>query len=130
MLRQAVIQKLKLIPLLHSRIYQAYTAPHNAPKPYATVKFATQRGSTVISYAAFQPIEVRIYNDITSFDGLDAIESDVISALNGVEISDASTGERYRLEWVSGSMDFVDEERGMIGRLIIFEAAVLFERKN
>jgi len=128
MLRRAVIQHLKAnVPSFGGQVYQGFLAPHNVQPPYATVKTPTGRGSPMISYAGTQPIEVRIYNDQSSFVGLELLERAVIEALNGQEIVDQDDGEHYFLEWVPGGGDFVDEEKKLIGRLVMFEAALLFE---
>lgn len=127
MLRRAVIQRLRShVAALGDRVYQAFLAPANADRPYATVKLPTQRGSPAITFAGTQPVEVRIYDDRASFVGLDELERAVIAALHGAEAEDA--GEVYRLDWVPGGGDFVDEEHDLIGRLVVFEAAALQER--
>jgi len=131
MLRRAVIERLRgQVSTLGGRAYQAFVAPPNAAKPYVTVKVPGARGSAAITYAGTQPVEVRLYDDPASFVALDALEAAVITALHGVEVEDsheASPG-RYRLDWVPGGGDFVDEELSLIGRLVTFEAAILNER--
>ena len=114
------------VAALGGRVYQAFLAPPDVARPYATVKLVTQRGSPSISFAATQPVEVRIYADRASFVELDTLEQAVIGALHGAEIQDA--GETYRLDWVPGGGDFVDDEHDLIGRLVMFEAAALNER--
>lgn len=129
MLRRAVIQRLRdQVSGFGGRVYQAFLAPPDAGRPYATVKLPTQRGSPVIAFAGTQPVEVRIYDDRASFVSPDTLEQAVIAALTGAEVEDA--GETYRLDWAPGGGDFVDEEHGLIGRLVVFEAAVLHERGN
>lgn len=131
LLRRAVIQHLKAqVSALGGRVYQAFLAPPGTARPYATVKAATSRGSIVISYAGTQTIEVRLYDDPASAVALDQIEVAVISALHGIEIQDAAESPpgTYRLDWVPGGGDFHDDEMGLIGRLMVFEAALLFER--
>ena len=129
MLRRAVIKHLmNVIPSLGGRVYQAFLAPPNAERPYATVKISAPRGSPSISYAGDQPVEVRIYDEPASFIVLDNIETAVIDALHGVDIADLDTGEKYHLRWrPDGGIDYDDEERKLICRLIFFEAALLIE---
>lgn len=129
MLRKAVINHLIANATgLGGRVYQAFLAPSGVVKPYATVKLATSRGSPGISYAGDQPVEVRIYDDQASFVPMDELEIEVIKALNGIDIVDPDGGERYCLQWdPNGGTDFVDEEKKLIGRLITFEGALLFE---
>lgn len=128
MLRRAVIQKLKTsVPALGGRVYQAFLAPANVKPPYATVKLATPRGSPNISYAGTQPVEVYLYGSRDSFVSLDILELAVTVALHGVEIEDGQTQEKYYLNWVSGSGDFVDTEKKLIGRMVKFHTALLME---
>lgn len=129
MLRDAIIKKLKAVPGLGGRIYEAFLAPHNAAPPYATVKMASQQRSTAIWYAGTQPVEVRVYNDMTSYKALDAIERDVVAALNDVELQDVD-GNRYYIRWVAGGIDYTEDERKLIARLVNFEAAIIMERSR
>ena len=124
MLRRAVIQKLKTnIHALENRVYQAFLAPSNVKLPYATVKLATLRGSSNISFAGTQPVEVYLYNSQDSFITLDTLELAVITALHKKEVEDIQ--EKYYLNWVSGSGDFVDTEKNLIGRMLTFNAALI-----
>lgn len=127
MLRRAVIQSLKAILELNGRVYQAFLVPAHALRPYATVKAPVSRGTPGFSYGGVQPLEVRIYDDQTSFDGLDVLERAVTDKLHGREITDQNDGERYFVQWVPGGGDFIDEEKRLIGRLLVFEAALLHE---
>jgi hypothetical protein len=127
MLRRAVIQKLRdSVSALNSRVYQAFLAPANGSRPYATVKIPAARGSINIGFAGAQPVEVRVYDDQTSFIDLDSLEQAIRTALHGKEINDQN--EKYYLQWVPAGGDFVDEEYNLIGRLVMFEAALLYER--
>lgn len=131
MLRRAVISRIKdQVPALGGRVFQAFLAPASAARPYATVKLPGAIGSPDISYAGTQPVEVRIYTDPTSFTDLDTVEASVIGCLHGAEIQDAAEDPpgRYRLDWLPGGGEFHDEERHLIGRLVMFETAVLNER--
>lgn len=126
MLRRAVIKKLMdSVQELNGQAYEAFLAGPSTPKPYATVKLSSSRGAGAISYAGAQPVEVRIYNAQGTFKSLDGLESSIISSLNGAEITDQVDNEKYCLEWVPGGGDFADEEKRLIGRLIVFEAAAL-----
>lgn len=126
MLRRAVIQKIKTgVPDLKNRVYQAFLAPPNVKLPYATVKLATPRGSTNISFAGTQPVEVYLYNSQDSFIFLDALELAVTAVLHGIEIEDSQTQEKYYLNWATGSGDFVDTEKSLIGRMVTFNAALI-----
>ena len=128
-LRRAVIQQLKAqVPGLGGRVYQAFLAPAGTPRPYATVKLPGIRGSPVISYAGAQQVEVRIYGERDSFTTLDQLEADVIGALHGIEVLDATDGSRHQVDWLPGGGDFPDDDKGLIGRLVTLEAAVIFER--
>lgn len=129
MLRRAVIQQLKdNVPGLDGRVYEAFLAPPNVSKPNCTVKVSASRGSGIIAYAGTQPVEIRIYARQESFKLLDEIEQGIVECLNGIEITDQNDGEKYCLTWVPGGGDFIDEDKKLIGRLILFEAAILFER--
>jgi len=128
MLRRAVIQNLKNIPALGGRVYQAFLAPANVDKPYATVKLATQIGSANISFAGTQPVEVYLYADQDSFINLDVIEKEVIEVLAG-EIRDTTTGNYFELAWAPGTSDFVDPEKKLIGRRVIFNTALLMTKE-
>lgn len=131
MLRRAVIQRLRAqVSTLGGRAYQAFVAPANAAKPYVTVKVPAARASAAISYAGTQPVEVRLYDEPASFIALDDLEAAVVAALHGVEVEDSheTPPGRYRLDWVPGGGDFADEELSLIGRLVVFEAAILNER--
>lgn len=129
MLRRAVIQHIKVsVSELNGRVYQAFLAPPNIEKPYSTVKIPTARGSGIITYAGTQPVEVRVYDKQNSFISLDELERNIIASLNGAEITDQNDGEKYCLTWAPGGGDFIDDEKKLIGRLILFEAAALFER--
>jgi hypothetical protein len=127
MLREAVINKLKTLPEFNGRIYEAFMAPHNAKPPYATIKMAAQSASTAISFAGENNIEIRIYGEPTSFRLLDELEQEVIAALNEKYIAD-SDGNQYYTRWVPGGMDYTEDERNMIARLIYFAAELLNER--
>jgi len=127
-LRRAVIQHMKTsVPSLGGQVYQAFLAPANITPPYSTVKVAGTRGSPAISYAGFQPVEVRIYDPQESFVSLDALEQEVINVLHGVEVEDQIDGEKYYLQWTGNGPDYVDEDRNLICRLIYFGAAVIYE---
>lgn len=131
MLRRAVVNHLRSeVPDLRGRVYQAFTAPATAQTPYATVKLPGGRGSAEITWAGTQTVEVRLLTKSQSFVELDSLESEVIQALNGVEIMDTADNPptAYRLIWVPGGGDFPEEDRQQIGRLVTFEVAVLFER--
>lgn len=130
MLRRAVIQHLRQqVPALGGRVYQAFLAPANTPRPYATVKLMDGGASLRISFAGEHLIEVRLYEDMAgSFVTLDVLAGQVIAALNGRTITDSASGEKYDLYWVPGMNDFVEEYRRLIGRLVRFRAAALFER--
>ena len=130
MLRRAVINAIKAVPDLGGRVYQAFTAPAGAQTPYATVKLPGARGSAEITWAGTQTVEVRLLTKSQSFVELDAPEAAVIQALHGTEIVDTvdNPPTAYRLLWVPGGGDFLEEDRQQIGRLVTFEAAVLFER--
>jgi len=133
MLRRAVIERLRnQVPELGARVYQAFLAPVDVGRPYATVKVPTARGSPAITYAGTQPVEVRLYDDRSSYIGLDELEGAVIAALHGAEISDTHEDPpgRYVVQWVPGGGDFVDDERDLIGRLVMFEAAALHEKRG
>ena len=127
MLRRAVIQALKDVPALGGRVYQAFLAPANTGKPYATVKVPAARGDPQLARAGTQPLEVRLYADPDTFASLDQLESAVIDAVNGKEISDVVSGSVFHVEWEPGGGDFQDDQRQLIGRLVMFEAAVLHE---
>lgn len=127
MLRRAVIKHIMDNALsLSGRVYQAFLAPSNTRKPYATVKAGAVQGSPGLNYGGTLSVEVRIYNDQDSFLALDTIEKEIVAALHGKEIVDTE-GPRYFLQWVSSPGDFVDDEKKLIGRLLAFGAAVLFE---
>lgn len=130
MLRRAVIQHLRQqVPALGGRVYQAFLAPANTPRPYATVKLMDGGASLRISFAGEHLIEVRLYEAMSgSFLTLDTLAKSVIEALHGKTVKDLETGEEYDLYWVPGMNDFVEEDRQLIGRLIRFRAAALFER--
>lgn len=129
MLRRAIIQHLKAqVPGLGGRVYQAFLAPPGTTRPFATVKLPGIRGSPAISYAGAQQVEVRIYGDRDSFTALDPLEADVIGALHGIEVQDATDGSLHQLDWVPVGGDFTDDDKGLIGCLVTFEAAVVFER--
>lgn len=130
MLRRAVIQHLKgAAPSLGGRVYQAFLAPANTPRPYATVKLMDGGASTRISFAGDHLVEVRLYEATSgSFLTLDTLARSVIAALHGKTVKDLETGEEYDLYWVPGINDFVEEDRQLIGRLVRFRATALFER--
>ncbi len=128
MLRRAVINHIMdNVSTLSGRVYQAFLAPSNTRKPYATVKVGPVQGSPGLNYGGTLSIEVRIYNDQDSFLSLDAYEKGIVAALHGREITDNNGGSRYFLQWLSSPGDFVDEEKKLIGRLVVFGAAVLLE---
>lgn len=130
MLRRAVIQHLKgAVPSLGGRVYQAFLAPANTPRPYATVKLLDGGASARISFAGDHLVEVRLYEATSgSFLNMDSLASSVITALNGRTITDSDSGEKYDLFWVPGMNDFVEDDRKLIGRLVRFRAAAIFER--
>lgn len=129
MLRRAVIQHLRQqVPALGGRVYQAFLAPANTPRPYATVKLMDGGTSLRISFAGEHLIEVRLYNDLTSsFVVLDELAYQVIQALHG-EVVDDETGERYEVRWEPGMNDFVEDDRQLIGRLLRFRVPAIHER--
>lgn len=128
MLRRAVIMRLKAaVPGLGGRVYEAFLAPPDAGRPYATVKLATQIGSPGIGYAGTQPVEVYLYHGPGSFKNLDALEWEVIAALHGATVTDDADGGRYELAWTPAAADVPDSERRLIGRRLTFEAACLAE---
>lgn len=131
-LRHAVIEHLRLnVPALGGRVFQAFLAPPNVQSPYATVKLGSIRGNIELPYAGDQQIEVRVYRTRDDFAVLDSVRQSVITALNGTTILGNSSPERYRLKWVpTGPLDFVDEERRLIGCLVMFETSVIYERSG
>jgi hypothetical protein len=124
MIREAINKALKNVSALGGRVYEAYTAPADTAAPYATVKFATQRPSTAITFAGDNNIEVRIYGKPTSFKSLDAIEQEVINVLNDKEVED-SDGNKYYVWWVPGGADYTEDDRGLIVRLVNFAAGAM-----
>jgi len=129
MLRRAVIQQLKQhVTGLGGRVYQAFLAPVDAGRPYATVKLVDGGASTRISFAGDHVIEVRLYDDYTSFVGLDTLAQDTVLALSGRIVTDADTGNRYEVFWLPVMNDFVEEDRKLIGRLVRFRAAAIYGR--
>ena len=125
MLRQAVLDTLmSRVPILGGRVYEAWVAPDKAGGlPYATIKLPGIRGSTAISFAGSQPVEVRLYNDRSSFIPLDMAERAVIEVLTRGPVADGP--DQFSLQWVPGGGDFEDDEFNLIGRLVMFEAAVV-----
>ncbi|HEY8414648.1 MAG TPA: hypothetical protein VIK99_02635 [Thermaerobacter sp.] len=134
MIRRAVITHLRQnVPSLQGRVYQAFMVDvQQEPRPYATVKIVPGGASTRISYAGHDEIEVRIYDDREDFTDLDAIVDEVIRALHGRYVEDPETGQKYEVTWVPGVLDFTDDfvklDRQLIGRLVRFRAASLYER--
>lgn len=129
MLRRAVIQQLKQqVTGLGGRVYQAFLAPVDAGRPYATVKLVDGGASTLISFAGEHLIEVRLYDDYTSFVGLDDLAEAVILALHGRIVMDTESGNRYEVFWLPTMNDFVEEDRKLIGRLVRFQAAAIYGR--
>jgi len=134
MIRRAVIDHLQRnVPSLQGRVYQAFLVDmRKEPRPFATVKIVAGPGSTRISYAGSDEIEVRVYGDATDWTELDAVVDEVIAALNGRFVQDPETGETYEVAWIPGVMDFTDDfvkmDRELIGRLVRFRAATLRER--
>jgi len=127
-LRRAVIMHMKAnVAGLGGRVYEAFLAGPDTPRPYATVKLATQIGSGRVAYAGTQPVEVRIYHDQGSFKEVDVLETEVVAALNGVTVTDDADGGRYELSWSPAGADFADPERRLIGRQLTFDAACLAE---
>ncbi|MEX0975039.1 MAG: hypothetical protein WD024_06825 [Bacillota bacterium] len=127
MLRRAVIQALKAVALLGGRAYEAFLAPSDVGKPYATVKIPDVIGDPVIGYAGTQPVEIYLYADPYSFIPLDDVEAAVMAALNRQDVVDAMTGHLFHVEWTPGGGDFADDVKRLIGRLVRFEAAVVHE---
>lgn len=125
-LRQAVVAHVKnQVSPLGGRVYQAFLAPADVQRPYATVKLAGVRGARDILYAGDQSIEVYIYQDQDCFTRVDALRQQVIKALNGIVLFEC-----YPIRWVAfGGGDFVDEERKLIGCVVVFEAAIIHERR-
>lgn len=124
--RRAVIEHLQVrIPAFGGRVYQAFLAPVNAPTPFATVKLAGLRGAIELADAGDQQIEVRIYRKQDDFVALDIIRHAVITALNDQVIS----VEQYRIRWVpTGPLDFVDDEKKLLGCMMTFEVPVIYQR--
>jgi len=129
-LRRAIIQHLRNeVSTLGGRVYQAFLAPVNTPRPFATVKLMDGGRSGRISYAGDYLIEVRLYEDITgSFLTLDDLARSVIAALNGRVVIDSVSGEQYDVYLVPGMFDFVEDDRQLIGLLVRFQGAAIFER--
>lgn len=122
-----MIQTVKLLPALGGRVYQAFLAPADAGRPYATVKVPASRADGRLSSAGTQPIEVRLYADPDSFVLLDEIEGALLDLLDDKDIQDVASGSVFHVEWEPGGGDFQDDQRQLIGRLVIFEAAVLHD---
>jgi hypothetical protein len=127
-LRKAVIDTIKDGSLtLGGRVYQAFLAPADPIKPYATVKMADVSGDGRISFAGTQTIEVRLYDRMGDFINLDTIEEDIIPLLNSGPITDED-GTKFVVEWEPGGPgDFIDDEKKLIGRRVQFSAAVIHE---
>ncbi|HEY8355809.1 MAG TPA: hypothetical protein VIK69_12435, partial [Methylophilaceae bacterium] len=116
------------VPALGGRVYQAFLAPANTQRPFATVKLMDGGGSVSISFAGDHLVEVRIYDDMTSsFVKLDELAYQVIQALHG-EVVDGETGERYEVAWEPGMIDFTEDDRRLIGRLLRFSVPAIHER--
>ena len=133
MIRRAVIDRLRNnVPSLQGRVYQAFVVDaRKEPRPYATVKIVPGTASTRISYAGHDEIEVRVYGDMTDWTELDAVVEEVIRALNGRDVEDPETGQRYEVAWIPGVNDFTDVGRPgeqLMARLVRFRAASLYER--
>jgi len=129
-LRRAIIQHLRNeVSTLGGRVYQAFLAPSSVQKPFATVKLVDGGTSARISFAGNHLIEVRLYEDITgSFLTLDDLARSVIAALNGRVVIDSVSGEQYDVYLVPGMFDFVEDDRQLIGLLVRFQGAAIFER--
>ncbi|PZN07685.1 MAG: hypothetical protein DIU76_04095 [Bacillota bacterium] len=120
------------VPSLEGRVYQAFLVDaFKEPRPYATVKVVPGTASTRISYAGHDEIEVRVYGDATDWTELDAVVEEVILALNGRDVEDPETGQRYEVAWIPGVNDFTEAGRPgepLLARLVRFRAASLYER--
>ena len=128
MLRNAVNHRLgDQVGGLGGRVYEAFLAPSDAVKPYATVKLPGGAGSAEIGYAGTTAVEVRLYLDPTTFRDLDVLAQEVLAALNGQLIADPDDGQVYHLLYQPGGGDFVDDQKNLIGRLLLFETAAVFE---
>jgi hypothetical protein len=126
MLRKAVIQRISgQVSALGGRVYEESLAPGDATRPYATVKLATSARVEEDPFTSYQPIEVRIYGDRTSFGPLDEIEQSVVAALDGAEVTDSGDGSTHLLHWGPGGGDFSDEAKQLIGRLTVFATAIV-----
>jgi len=128
MLRRAVVNRLtERVAGLGGRVYQAFLAPADAGRPYATVKLPQPIRSADIGYAGNQEIEVRLYTDPTSFTELDELEVEVMATLNGATVVDDYDGGAYYLEAMPGGADFNDEDKSLIGRLLRYATGTLSE---
>lgn len=126
-MRREIIERLRELPALGGRVYQAFLAPLGPTRttPYATVKMASQRQSVDLGMAFDQTIEVRLYRDQDTFVDLDALRRQVIGKLNGVQVGG------HTLKYTTfGAGDFSDDEQRLIGCLVTFETVVIYERSG
>lgn len=128
--RRAIISQLKKdVPALKGQVYQAYLVPSDIVPPYATIKLGPVRGSVNLPYAADQSIEVRFYGKKNSFINLELLETYANMTLNGVVLTDDETGSKYWLKWVPfNSIEYVEEGKDLIVRMVTYETAVIHER--
>lgn len=124
-MRKAVRARLVAqVSSLGGRIYEPTMAGPSTTKPYAVVKMSGE-SPTNIRQGFTVTLEVWIYTDRLSFEGVDTIVRSTIDALVSTDFTTAG-GEVFSLRFVGAGADFYDDDWQAIGRQLLFETVSIW----
>lgn len=122
-MRSAIRQRLlNRLTEVGTRVYEPHMGGPNVQKPFVIVKMGGETKSSSMKYGYDLPVEVWVYTDITSHGVGDALVSEVVNALGGIELT-SSLGQKFTLRYAGSSGDFEDEDWEALTRRIDFTTA-------
>jgi len=120
-MRKAIILKLKELESFNN-IYEAFNAPENCSKPYATVKMYGDEEAPENHKGQKDSFSVTIYDDNNSFKTLDSLVWEVRDKLDGVTLT-ADDGTVFVPEYIKTLEDYHDDIKNLFSKRIDFDFA-------
>lgn len=121
-MRKALYEELCEISDFSNRIYQPYAAPAGCDTPYAVIKMLGDDSVPYSRRGSVYGFQVFIYKSVSSFTSLDGLVLEVREKLHGQDLV-TDDGYVFTPEYVKTVEDFIDEEKGLVGKRIDFEFA-------
>jgi len=120
-MRKAIILKLKELESFNN-IYEAFNAPENCSKPYATVKMYGDEEAPENHKGQKDGFSVTIHDDPDSFKTLDSLVWEVRDKLDGVTLT-ADDGTVFVPEYIKTLEDYHDDIKNLFSKRIDFDFA-------